>query len=632
VDGRADIARIIAAHRPSVVRDWARASGIDPELADEIVGAIASAVGDGSPVAAPSVPIGDPVISRLATLRALLVQLVVDEVPSWTVDGVTLVTGAVDDLLQRARDEERAVLEQAAFTDALTGAGNRRALEREFPQIVSAASRRGETVSLVLIDLDGLKAINDRDGHAAGDQALVRLAAGLEGAARGADTHYRLGGDEFVLLLPGTDAPVAERVLDRLATTLPAFSYGLAATTTDGRTLDELIARADDRLIAAKVTKGQRRAAAARPIAPAPNRVPSVGVASVGVGALVALVAAASGSLDRITPAEAIRVLAGALAAGFVLWLTSGLARTSLPRRLAIGALLALGVGVGVAVLAPHRSSSNDLALHGSTSTTARSGAARTISPVTKVPVQATPAPAAPALLAPAAATAPAVAAPRRRATSLTVPSLTVPSRPAISAPAPAAAPLAAPVQAVVPAPPSSVPTGGAAAADPPTTGGSTGTVVCRCTLRAQRVERGEGTERWRARGRLSKPRKPRSVTAAVKIAPAGPGIAVVSISVPPPVAAPTLAAPSPAPVASGTDTAVATITPGAETTVVLTAPIEVTAAAPSPVPDPPAGPSASATLTTAGTDITLTVTCVVVDPATTTEPTTTEPAAPAPS
>ena len=146
-------------------------------------------------------------------------------------------------------------MREQADTDQLTGllnrAGFRSAAERE----QALATRTGTPLSIVVLDLDGFKAINDRDGHAAGDRALSELAASWRAALRTSDILGRHGGDEFVLLLPATTTAGAEVVLDRLRASSPlAWSAGVAGWD-KGDGLDDCLGRADQALYQAK---GQR--------------------------------------------------------------------------------------------------------------------------------------------------------------------------------------------------------------------------------------------------------------------------------------------------------------------------------------------------------------------------------------
>jgi len=110
--------------------------------------------------------------------------------------------------------EARAALEQQADRDWLTGLHNRRYLAREAGG--HAARPDSGPFSLAVLDLDDFKGINERFGHQAGDQVLMRVAALLLGGMRGQDVVVRTGGEEFVLLMPQTDAGAAAAASERL--------------------------------------------------------------------------------------------------------------------------------------------------------------------------------------------------------------------------------------------------------------------------------------------------------------------------------------------------------------------------------------------------------------------------------
>ncbi|HEX6655455.1 MAG TPA: EAL domain-containing protein, partial [Candidatus Limnocylindria bacterium] len=103
-----------------------------------------------------------------------------------------------------------------ALTDPLTGLGNHRAFQEELDRQVEASQRYGVPVSLVIIDLDEFKAINDGKGHAFGDRALAHFGRVMLAGIRRVDRAFRIGGDEFALLLPHTDAEAAKIVIRRL--------------------------------------------------------------------------------------------------------------------------------------------------------------------------------------------------------------------------------------------------------------------------------------------------------------------------------------------------------------------------------------------------------------------------------
>ncbi|MET1037696.1 MAG: GGDEF domain-containing protein [Aeromicrobium sp.] len=142
----------------------------------------------------------------------------------------------------------RSKLNRQIETDPLTGALNRHGLAARLGRELSHALRTGSPLAVAAIDLDGFKAINDRFGHAAGDQALVSLVTQLEQATRPHDQIARTGGDEFVLLLPDTGLPEATALLDRLqAESSVAWTYGLV-TATRFDTEESVTTRADDEL------------------------------------------------------------------------------------------------------------------------------------------------------------------------------------------------------------------------------------------------------------------------------------------------------------------------------------------------------------------------------------------------
>ncbi len=103
-----------------------------------------------------------------------------------------------------------------ARTDGLTGVFNHNYLELTLDQEMHTIHRNGGLVSLVFIDVDDLKTVNDERGHQAGDRVLRDLARLLAESCRETDTVARYGGDEFVVLMPGTDAPGAREVLDKI--------------------------------------------------------------------------------------------------------------------------------------------------------------------------------------------------------------------------------------------------------------------------------------------------------------------------------------------------------------------------------------------------------------------------------
>ncbi|MGY1692436.1 GGDEF domain-containing protein [Geodermatophilus sp. SYSU D01105] len=150
-------------------------------------------------------------------------------------------------------------LRRAAGTDPLTGLANRRAWEADAARSLAHAQRTGEPLTVAVIDLDGFKAVNDEEGHGAGDALLQALARSWSTELRMADLLGRQGGDEFVLCLPNTDAGDAGELLTRLRASHPASWSAGTATARPGDGLSDLVARADVELYRDK--RRNRRAA-----------------------------------------------------------------------------------------------------------------------------------------------------------------------------------------------------------------------------------------------------------------------------------------------------------------------------------------------------------------------------------
>lgn len=122
--------------------------------------------------------------------------------------------GQFQDITGRKRRE--AVLGHLAMHDDLTSIANRRGLIEELTRRLAHGRRYDEPGALLVLDLDGFKAINDRDGHQAGDAALVQVARSLRDRLRVTDFTARLGGDEFAVILPHADAGAAKTVAEDL--------------------------------------------------------------------------------------------------------------------------------------------------------------------------------------------------------------------------------------------------------------------------------------------------------------------------------------------------------------------------------------------------------------------------------
>ncbi len=178
-------------------------------------------------------------------------------------------------LLRRKRVAERrraaaAEVRRLALTDPLTGLWNRHFFDAELLAAIERATASGRALSVLMIDIDRFKPINDRHGHVIGDRVLRAVATRLSNGIRAGDTLARFGGDELVMIMPDTALDIAARAAERLrrlvaATTEVPFavtiSIGVAELGFD-ETAASLLGRADKALYAAK-SDGRDRVAAA---------------------------------------------------------------------------------------------------------------------------------------------------------------------------------------------------------------------------------------------------------------------------------------------------------------------------------------------------------------------------------
>jgi diguanylate cyclase (GGDEF)-like protein len=169
------------------------------------------------------------------------------------------------DHMRRSLEERETRIAELAFRDPLTGLANRTLFTERLAQAVASAQRTGHPLSVLLLDLDRFKCVNDVLGHDVGDQLLVQVAARLEGELnRSSDTVARLGGDEFAVLLPTQGCEKAQAVALHLLKTLEAplaltgqtvdldGSIGVASFPQDAIDAPTLMARADIAMYAAK--------------------------------------------------------------------------------------------------------------------------------------------------------------------------------------------------------------------------------------------------------------------------------------------------------------------------------------------------------------------------------------------
>jgi len=178
---------------------------------------------------------------------------------------------------------------RSAFQDPLTQVMNRASLEQALPREISLAQRHRAALSLLIIDVDHFKGINDTHGHLVGDEILVKIASTVRSCLRSTDLVYRYGGDEFVVCLPSTRLGAAVDVAERIRASVNRQPSGLDDVTlsvTIGATevgescvLDTLFERADSALYEAK-RRGRNCVEYAVPPHAAPSRqsVPRTGI------------------------------------------------------------------------------------------------------------------------------------------------------------------------------------------------------------------------------------------------------------------------------------------------------------------------------------------------------------------
>jgi diguanylate cyclase (GGDEF)-like protein len=207
----------------------------------------------------------------VASLQAVMVKALREELgpsdPEGFADAVERLadaTGAVQaaalDQLLRSRSRE---LESQANTDALTGLYNLRYLQSQMSHLLDLHKRYEHAFAVLLMDIDGLKRINDAHGHAAGDRVLMQVAMSLRRSIRAVDTPARLGGDEFCVLAPQQDVKTGTTLAERLSAAVRdevampdeppvGLSIGVVSCPEHGDDAEALIDRADRAMYKAK--------------------------------------------------------------------------------------------------------------------------------------------------------------------------------------------------------------------------------------------------------------------------------------------------------------------------------------------------------------------------------------------
>jgi diguanylate cyclase (GGDEF)-like protein len=207
----------------------------------------------------------------IAALQAVLVRALREELaekdPERFADAVERLadaTGAIQaaavEEIVRSRSRE---LESQANTDALTGLGNLRNLQSELSQMLETQKRYGHPFGVLLMDIDGLKRVNDSLGHQAGDRLLMQVAMALQRSIRTVDVAARLGGDEFCVLAPEQESAGAVQLGERLANAVAeevsvgadppvGLSIGVVSCPEHGDDAETLIDAADRAMYKAK--------------------------------------------------------------------------------------------------------------------------------------------------------------------------------------------------------------------------------------------------------------------------------------------------------------------------------------------------------------------------------------------
>ena len=219
---------------------------------------------------------GSELARDLASLQSLMIGALRNELAQLdptmylaAVERLNAAFGAVQaTAVERLLEHRSRHFERLANTDALTGLHNLRYLHEQLDHLLDLHKRYGDPFGLLLIDVDGLKRINDAHGHAVGDRALIEVANAVRETLRTVDTAVRMGGDEFCVLAPHQTAPSAKLLANRVSLAIDhvegraervavAVSIGVVACPQHGTEAEPLLELADRAMYQAKAA-GER--------------------------------------------------------------------------------------------------------------------------------------------------------------------------------------------------------------------------------------------------------------------------------------------------------------------------------------------------------------------------------------
>jgi diguanylate cyclase (GGDEF)-like protein/PAS domain S-box-containing protein len=195
-----------------------------------------------------------PIMAKEKILAVMAVGSVKHrEFPDWEMLTLDTIANQIGMAIENAQLYEHAL--EIAFTDSLTGLYNRRYIMDQIGREFIRAQRNKATLSLVMVDLDGLKAINDRFGHHVGDRFLKEVARVVKVNTRASDVAARWGGDEFMFLAPGTDSRSAIKIAERIRAQVERYKMKLEGKEVGITISSGIVAYPDHASVVAKLLK-----------------------------------------------------------------------------------------------------------------------------------------------------------------------------------------------------------------------------------------------------------------------------------------------------------------------------------------------------------------------------------------